>query len=73
MELARQLQELEGGLRNRFIVERLTTTKSDMDVAAIKEAMREVLLEFTAASPAAAKPEKVGRPPDDLFDTSLFT
>ena len=73
MELARQLQGLEGGQRNRFIVERLTTTQTDMDVAAIKDALREVLLEFPVASPTAATPAETGRPPDDLFDTSLFT
>lgn len=69
MELARQLQKLEGGQRNRFIVERLLSP----DTRVIKDALREVLLEFAAAPSAAEPPEEVGRPPDDLFDTSLFT
>ena len=69
LELARQLQELEGGQRNRFIVERLLSP----DTGVIKDALREVLLEFAAVPSAAAPPKEVGRPPDDLFDTSLFT
>ena len=69
LELARQLQELEGGQRNRFIVERLLVP----DTGDIKDALREVLLEFSVAPTVAAPPEETGRPPDDLFDTSLFT
>ena len=69
LELARQLQELEGGQRNRFIVERLLSP----DTGVIKDALREVLLEFAAVPSAVAPPGVTGRPPDDLFDTSLFT
>ena len=70
LELARQLQGLEGGQRNRFVVERLLSP----DTGIMKDALREVLLEFAAVpSAAAAPPEEIGRPPDDLFDTSLFT
>ena len=69
LELARQLQDLEGGQRNRFIVERLLSP----DTGVIKDALREVLLEFSMAPPASVPPEEVGQPPDDLFDTSLFS
>jgi hypothetical protein len=70
-ELARRLNELPGGQRNRFIVERLTAPEAGADVAGIKDALREVLLEF---SPALSNPPAVAAPtvPDELFDVNLF-
>ena len=77
MELARQLQGLEGGQRNRFIVERLTEPNSPVgvDTAAIKAAMREVLLEFSASMPPREEgnvPDAPGAPavPDDVYDVA---
>ena len=73
-ELARRLQELPGGQRNRFIVERLTEPNVPVgaDTAAIKAAMREVLLEFSASIPQHEKGSAPGAPtvPDDAYDVA---
>ncbi len=73
-ELARELQELPGGQRNRFIVERLTELNAPavMDTAAIKAAMREVLLEFSASIPQHEEGSMPGAPavPDDVYDVA---
>lgn len=66
------IDALPKGQRNKAIVDKLTAPESGVDPAVIKEAMREVLLEYGAVPPAQAAYMPEGRPPDELFDTSLF-